>query len=118
MTKITIYHNNRCSKSRCALQLLEEQGIEHEVRYYLENAPDKKELKELLKKLNMKAFDLIRKNEAIFKENYKGKELSEEEWIEAMIEHPRLIERPILIKGDRAVIGRPTEKVEEFLQNQ
>lgn len=116
MSKITIYHNNRCSKSRGALKLLEEKGIEADVKYYLKEAPSKSELKELLKKLNIKAEELIRKGEAIYKENYKGKDLSEEEWIEAMHEYPRLIERPILIRGNEAIIGRPTEKVEEFLK--
>lgn len=116
MDKITIYHNNRCSKSRSACKILEEKGVAHQVRYYLDEAPSRVELKDLLKKLNMPAFDLIRKNEAVFKENYKGKDLSEEEWIEAMMEHPRLIERPILIRGNKAIIGRPTEKVEEFLK--
>lgn len=116
MSKITIYHNNRCSKSRCALSILEEQGVAPEVRKYLDNPPTLEELKVLLKKLDMKAVDLIRKGEAIFKENYKGKDLSEQEWMEVMVKHPRLIERPIVIKGDKAVVGRPPELVEDFLK--
>lgn len=117
MSEITIFHNTRCSKSRCALGILEENGIEPEVRNYIQEGPTKEELTELLRKLGIKAEDLVRKGEAIFKENYKGKQFSEEEWIEIMVKHPRLIERPIIIKGDKAIIGRPPELVEEFLAN-
>ncbi len=112
---ITIYHNNRCSKSRCALDILKESGKEFEVVNYLEATPTAKELTAILKKLGIKAHDLIRKTEAVYIENYKGKELTEREWIQAMAEHPILIERPIIVSGDRAVIGRPTEKIHDLL---
>lgn len=106
-----IWHNNRCSKSRNALQLLEEKNVDVEIVNYLETPPTKAELKEVLTKLDMKAEQIIRKGEAAYKENFKGKELSEAEWIDAMIAYPKLIERPIVIKGDKAVVGRPPENV-------
>jgi arsenate reductase len=102
-----IYHNPRCAKSRESLALLKEHDIDPEIVLYLENPPSKSELIGLLRKLNIPAEKLIRKGEKIFKEHFKGKALSEEEWIEAMLEHPKLIERPIIVKGENAVIGRP-----------
>lgn len=111
-----IYHNTRCSKSRCAIGYLEDADVDFEVVKYLEETPSKAEIKDLLKKLGIKAEELVRKGEQIFKDNYRGKTLSEEEWIDAMAEHPRLIERPIIVDGDRAIIGRPPEKVLEFLK--
>ena len=93
-----------------------EKGIEFETIEYLKNPPTKKELKALLVKLDMPAKNLIRRGEAIFKENYKGKELTENQWVEAMVKFPKLIERPIVIKGNKAVIGRPIEKVVDLLK--
>ncbi|QIL41264.1 arsenate reductase (glutaredoxin) [Pedobacter sp. HDW13] len=112
---ITIYHNNRCTKSRCALQELEKSGKAFEVVYYLDTPPNKAELTAIVAKLGIKPLKLIRKGEAVFVENYKGKTLTDEEWIEAMVKHPILIERPIVISGDQAVIARPTEKIQEIL---
>ena len=106
-----IYHNPRCSKSRQTLALIQEQGIEPEIILYLTDTPSKEELASLLKKLDMKASQIVRKGEAIYKEKYKGKDLTDEEWIEAMVENPKLIERPIVVKGDAAVLGRPPENV-------
>lgn len=106
-----IYHNPRCSKSRDSFNLLTEKGIEFETVEYLKTPLTKEELKALLVKLAIPAKDLIRKGEKDFKENFKGKELSEDEWVDAMIQFPKLIERPIVVKGDKAVIGRPVEKV-------
>lgn len=110
-----IYHNPRCTKSRETLKLIEESGVNVEVVEYLNEVPTEEALKLLLKKLGMNASEIIRKNEAVFKEKFKGKELSEDEWITAMIENPKLIERPIVVKGDKAVLGRPPENVLEFL---
>ena len=110
-----IYHNPRCQKSRLSLALLQENGVEPTIRLYLEEVPTEKELKAVLKKLKMKAADLVRKSEKIFKEQFKGRELSEQEWVEAMIEYPKLIERPIVLSGSRAVIGRPPEDVLQLL---
>ncbi|MDX1773428.1 arsenate reductase (glutaredoxin) [Oceanihabitans sediminis] len=111
-----IYHNNRCSKSRSALEVLKNSGEEFEVINYLETNPDKEELEKLIKLLNIKPIELVRKNEAIWKENYKGKTLTDLEVIEAMAQHPKLIERPIVVKDNKAVIGRPTELVIDLLK--
>jgi len=113
---IKIYHNPRCTKSRQSLEVLENSGEEFEVIKYLENLPTKEELKELLVFLNMPAEKLVRKNEAIWKENFRNKEMSDDDILNAMISHPKLIERPIIVKGNKAVIGRPTEKVHEILK--
>jgi arsenate reductase len=109
-----IYHNPRCRKSREALSLLQEKGIEPDIVLYLKETPTREELRELLNKLGMTAHELIRKGETIYKEEFKGKDLSEEEWIEAMVRYPKLIERPIVVKGDKAVVGRPPENVLEL----
>ncbi len=111
---MTIYHNPRCKKSRETLQLIREKGIEPEIVEYLKEPPSPKELQSILKKLGTNAEDIVRKNEKEFKEHFKGKELTEEEWLEALNEHPKLIERPIVVEGDRAAIGRPPENVQEL----
>ena len=82
---------------------------------YLKETPSEDQLKELLQKLGMEAEALVRKSEAIYKEQYKGKTMSEDEWIAAMVEHPKLIERPIVVKGDKAVLGRPPENVKSLI---
>ena len=110
-----IYHNPRCAKSREALQILRDKGQEPQIIEYLKDIPSESELKTVLKKLGIQAEDLIRKQEKIFKENYKGKELSNDEWVKAMVSEPKLIERPIVIKGEKAVVGRPPERVLELL---
>lgn len=114
---ITIYHNPRCRKSREALALLEERGIEHLVRLYLndEESMSAAEFEGVLDALDMDAIDLVRKNEAVWKEEYKTLELDEDEVILAMIEHPKLMERPIVMNGDRAVVARPAEKLLDVL---
>lgn len=114
---ITIYHNPRCRKSREALALLEERGIEHLVRLYLndEESMSAAEFQDVLDALDMDAIDLVRKNESVWKEEYKTLELDEDEIILAMIEHPKLMERPIVVNGDRAVVARPAEKLLEVL---
>ncbi len=109
------YHNPRCGKSREALKLLQEKGIEPEIVEYLKDIPTHAELEDLLQKLGMRAEDLLRKNEKVYKELYKGKDLSDSKWIEAMIAEPKMIERPIFVNGDKAVVGRPPEKVLELI---
>ena len=111
MAAITIYHNPRCSKSRAALDLVERHGDELEVIEYLETPPTAKQLESLLAKLGLEPEQLVRKGEDVYKKEYAGKTLSRAEWIEAMVRHPILIERPIVVAGDRAVIGRPPENV-------
>ena len=116
MSKLTIMHNPRCSKSREAVKILEENGINAEIVKYLETPPTKDEIKELLKMLGINARDLMRTKEEIYKElNLKDVE-DEEKLIEAMAEHPKLIERPIVIKDGKAVIGRPPSKIIDFLK--
>ncbi|MCB0479602.1 MAG: arsenate reductase (glutaredoxin) [Crocinitomicaceae bacterium] len=106
-----LIHNPRCSKSRQAKQLLEEKGIAFEVREYLTDELSEEELTSILIKLGKSPQEILRKGEAIFKEEFKGKDLSDQEWIKAMVENPKLIERPILINGEKAVVGRPPEDV-------
>lgn len=112
---ITIYHNNRCGKSRSALCLLEESGKSFTVVEYLKEIPTVDELKKLLKLLQLKPQDIIRTKEPIYVEQFKGKTLSDDEWIQVLHEHPILIERPIVVNGNKAVIARPPEKVREIL---
>tara|TARA_R110002050_G_scaffold296426_1_gene456361 strand:- start:5279 stop:5620 length:342 start_codon:yes stop_codon:yes gene_type:complete len=112
---IKIYHNNRCSKSRCGLELIENSGKEFEIVKYLEDVPTKAELKNIIKLLSIKPINLIRKNEAIWKTEFKDKNLDDDQLIEAMVKNPKLIERPIIINGNKAVIGRPTEKILEII---
>ena len=112
----TIYHNPRCSKSRQTLQLLQENNIEPEIVLYLETPPDAAALKDILGKLGIAPRDLLRKGEDAYKElNLKDTNHSDAALIDAMVSHPKLIERPIVIKGDKAVLGRPPENVLELI---
>ena len=108
---ITLYHNPRCSKSRQALQLLKDANEEVTIVEYLKEIPTIEELKKILKMLDIPANKLVRTNEAVWKDNFKGKDLTEEQLIKVMINNPKLIERPIAIKNGKAVIGRPPESV-------
>lgn len=110
-----IYHNNRCATSRKTLAIIEENGVKPEIREYLKEPFSEKELKDILDKLGMKAEDIVRKKEAVYKEKYKGREISNDQWIKILLENPKLIERPIVVKGDKAVLGRPPENVKELL---
>lgn len=112
---IKIYHNPRCRKSREGLAILEKSGQEFEIVKYLEDTPTKAELKDLVDQLGIEPIDLVRKNEAIWKEQYKGKTLSDDQILEAMATHPKLIERPIVVKGNKAVLGRPPEQIKTIL---
>ena len=112
---ITIYHNPKCSKSRCGLELLKDLGKEYQIVDYLKKGISKEELKNLLAKLQMSPIELVRTKENIWKEQFKGKTLTDDEVIEAMIQYPQLIERTIVIVGDKAVIGRPTERIKEII---
>ena len=113
---VTLYHNPRCSKSREALNLLREQGHEPDVILYLETPPNAKTLKEIVEKLGISARELLRKGEDAYKDlNLADEKLSDAALIKAMVENPKLIERPIAINGDKAVIGRPPENVKSIL---
>ncbi|EKM97024.1 MAG: arsenate reductase (glutaredoxin) [Pseudomonadaceae bacterium] len=116
MTELTLYHNPRCSKSRGALELLEARGLEPHIVRYLETPPSAAELQALLAKLGLSARQLLRSGEEEYQSlGLADPNLSDTQLIEAMVAHPRLIERPILIAGDKAVVGRPPERVLEIL---
>jgi len=108
---ITIYHNPRCGKSRSALALLEEKGLQPHIIEYLKTPPANEELRAILRKLGMKPEQIVRKGEDVYKQKFAGKALTDEQWLDALVKNPTLIERPIVVKGDRAVIGRPPENV-------
>lgn len=108
---MTIYHNPRCRKSRETLKIINEHGIEPQKILYLDDVPSQKQLKEILKKLSLTAENIVRKTESIYKEKFKSKTLTEKEWIQAMIKYPKLIQRPIVVKGSKAIIGRPPSNV-------
>ncbi len=111
----TIYHNPRCTKSRATLALLEASGIKPRVIEYLNTPPTAKELKAIIGKLGIKPEELVRKGEDVYKQKFAGKTLTDAQWIEALAANPILIERPIVVRGDQAVIGRPPENVERIL---
>lgn len=113
---IRVYHNNRCSKSRGACEILKANGIEVEIIEYLKTPPSESDIREILSKLGMKASEIVRKAEDIYKNNFAGKEYTESEWIKILSENPILIERPIIVNGDKAVIGRPLEKINEIIK--
>ena len=112
---IKIFHNNRCSKSRSGLEILVKSGKEFEIVKYLDDVPKETELKEIISLLNISPIQLVRKGEKIWKEEFKDKELSDAEVIQAMVNNPKLIERPIVINGNKAVIGRPPESILEII---
>src|SRR5690606_41874971 len=115
MSKVCIYHNPRCSKSRQALALLEQQGDELEIVEYIETPPDSATLSALLQQLGMNARDLMRRGEDIYKElKLDNPDLSEAELVQAMVDYPRLIERPIVIRDGKAIVARPPEQVLEL----
>ena len=112
---ITIYHNPRCQKSRLGVKALEESGQAFTIVKYLETPLTVEQLKTIVQQLGLSPLELVRTQEAIWKSNFKGKVLSDEEIIQAMITHPKLMERPIVVNGDKAVIGRPTERILDLL---
>ncbi|QSW88006.1 MULTISPECIES: arsenate reductase (glutaredoxin) [Flavobacterium] len=112
---IQIYHNPRCGKSRNCLAFLDENKQEYEIISYLTDTPTFDELKELLKKLDLNPNQLVRTKEKIWIENYKNKNLTDEQTIQAMVDNPILIERPIVVKDGKAIIGRDLDKVASFL---
>ena len=112
---IKIYHNPRCSKSRQGLAIVEKAAVHFEIIKYLVTPPSVSELKSIISKIGIKPIELVRVKEAIWKENFKGKELSDKEIIEAMVKFPKLIERPIVVNGDKAALGRPPVLIEDIL---
>ena len=114
MAEFTIYHNPRCTKSRATLELLRERGIEPQIIEYLKTPPTAAELKAIVTKLGIAPEALVRKTEEIYRQEYSGKTLTDAQWISAMVKHPILIERPIVIRGKHAVLGRPPENVTDL----
>ena len=116
MSLVTLYHNPRCSKSRNTLELLKDNSVNPEVILYLDTPPDTRELKVLLKKLGLTAAQLVRRGEDAYKASGLNKDSHDEEILAAMAKYPKLIERPIVVKGSRAVVGRPPENVLELIK--
>ena len=112
---IKIYHNPRCSKSREGLQILEDSNVDFEIVKYLDEPLTEKELTAIISKLNIAPMQLVRSNEAIWKSDYKDKKMSNEAIIKAMVKHPKLIERPIVVNGNKAIIGRPPSLILDIL---
>ena len=117
MAALTIYHNPRCSKSRETLALLEGRGLAPRIVKYLETPPTAAELARLVQMLGIRPEALVRKGEDVYRAKYAGRAMTDADWIAAMVEHPVLIERPIVVAGERAVIGRPPERVSALLDN-
>ena len=113
-----IYHNPRCTKRRCALDWLTEQNVDFEVVDYIKNPIDENELKFILKKLNLSPSELMRKNEIEYKTYVSGKELNDDELVNLMVKFPKMIQRPIILNGDKGVIARPLENLIELMQKQ
>jgi arsenate reductase len=112
---IVIYHNGECSKCKGALELLQEKNIPYEARWYLAEPLSVGELKDVLQKLGMKAEDIVRRKEPLYSEKYEGKNISNEGWLKILTEEPILMERPIVVNGDRAIVARPPERVLEII---
>jgi polyphosphate kinase len=110
-----IYHNPRCSKSREGLKYLEEKGFDIEVIDYMKNGITPREIKDFLNKSGLNVTDIIRTNEELYKEQFKGKEFSTDEWISILVENPKLIQRPLVIKGSHAVLARPVEEIQKLI---
>ncbi|MBC8321627.1 MAG: arsenate reductase (glutaredoxin) [Bacteroidetes bacterium] len=111
---IKIYHNPRCKKSRAGLHYVQERTNDFEVIEYLKNPISENVLKNLLIKLNLKPHDIVRTQEAIYRSNYKGKNFTDDEWVKIMVENPKLIKRPLVVKGNKAVLGDPADNLAVF----
>lgn len=112
---IEIYHNNSCSKSRNALAILREKGIDFSIRNYIEQPLNQEEIQRLQSLLNVPLIDMVRTNESIFKEKFSGTTPTENDLILALLQYPILLQRPIVVNGDRAIIARPSERVLEIM---
>ncbi|AWA29212.1 arsenate reductase (glutaredoxin) [Flavobacterium magnum] len=112
---IQVYHNPKCSKSRECLAVLDASGHDCEIVKYLEETPDESEIKTLVEKLGIKPIDLIRTKEPLWKEKFQGRKLTSAQIIKAIVKNPILLERPIVIHGDKAIIGRPVDRVFDII---
>ena len=113
---IKIYHNSRCRKSRAGLQYLQDKGVEFEIVEYLKNGISEEELKDVLIKMNVRPTEIIRTQEDIYKKQFKGKNFTDEEWIKILLENPKLIKRPLVVKGYKAVWADPPENMEKLFK--
>ncbi len=113
---VKVLHNNSCSKSRAILEYLDENGVPFEVIDFVQNPLSILEIKTVLKKLGMEVHEIIRKNDPLFKEKFADKQLTDEEWMQVLIDYPQLMQRPILVKSSMAMIGRPIENVKYFIE--
>ena len=111
---VTIYHNPRCKKSRAGLQYLQTKTNDIQIVEYLKSPLSEEELKKLLMLLNKKPQEMIRTQEAVYKQNFKGKNFTDDEWVKIMVENPKLIKRPIVVKGNKAVWGDPAEEIDKL----
>ena len=111
-----VYHNPRCKKSRAGLQYLKDKGFEPEIVEYLKNPLTVNELKDILVKLDKKPEEILRKQEAVYKSDFKGKNFSDDEWMQILTEHPKLLQRPIVVKDYKAVIGDPPENIDTLIK--
>ena len=112
---LKIYHNSRCKKSRAGLAYLQEKTSDFEIREYLKESFTPEELIDALQKMNKKPFDIIRKQEEVYRKQYKGKEFPDDQWIKILIENPKLIERPIVVSNNKAVLAQPPENIDKLL---
>lgn len=112
---LKIYHNPRCAKSRAGLKYLQDKGLEPEIRYYLKDGFTEEELTDVLMRMNKKPWEIIRTQEKIYKTDFKGRNFTNEEWIKILIEHPSLVQRPIVVKDHKAIFAEPAESVEDIL---
>ena len=115
MPEIVIYHNGECTKCKGALEILQERNIPHHVRFYLAEPLSKEEVKDILQKLGITTHELVRTTEPLYKEQFEGRGHSEEEWVDVLVENPILIQRPIVVKGEKAIIARPPERISEII---
>ncbi len=113
---IKIYHNSRCRKSRAGLQYLQDKGVDFEIVEYLKNGISEEELKDVLIKMNVRPTEIIRTQEDIYKKQFKGKNFTDEEWIKILLENPKLIKRPLVVKGYKAVWADPPENMEKLFK--
>lgn len=113
--KMKIYHNPRCAKSRAGLKYLEESGREFEIVKYLEEGISAKELGDIIALTGKKPFDFVRTQEQDYKDEFKGKVLSDSEWLKVLAENPKLLQRPIVVNGDKAVLGNPPGSIDSIL---
>lgn len=112
---ITIYHNPKCRKSRAGVQYLQEKGIEFTVVEYLKNPFTREQFKDLLMKLNMKPSELVRTQEDEYKEKLKGRQFTDEEWISILLENPKLIQRPVVVKNHKAILAQPADEIDRLI---